>query len=156
VKNKNYNGYNSFQYLESGADYRLSSWLSVKRIFEDIVVFSLYDHMFVTPENLDEIFEYRSWAGTSPATRDSASRNLGMRLSDIVHQDMVAFTHVGVRASSNTSRMKPDEIIKACAEKGGVIGIEAAPHTTLTKNNPRHSIESFMEPFEYCVNLVLN
>jgi membrane dipeptidase len=50
--------------------------------------------------------------------------------------------------------MKPDEVIKACAAKGGVIGIEAAPHTTLTKKNPKHNLDGFMEHFEYCAGLV--
>jgi len=63
-------------------------------------------------------------------------------------------SHVGARALWNTNRMKPDYVLKACAEKGGVIGIEAAPHTTLTHNHPRHSIESYMEHFEYVANLV--
>jgi membrane dipeptidase len=40
------------------------------------------------------------------------------------------------------------------ADTGGVIGIEAAPHTTLTVSHPMHSIESVMEHFEYCVDLV--
>jgi membrane dipeptidase len=62
-------------------------------------------------------------------------------------------SHVGARALWNTSRMKPDYVLKACAEKGGVIGIEAAPHTTLTRNHPHHSIESYMEHFEYVANL---
>src|SRR5229473_2254059 len=66
----------------------------------------------------------------------------------------IFITHVGARALWNTPRMKPDEIFKACAARGGVIGIEAAPHTTLTKKHPRHSIESFMEHFEYIANLV--
>jgi membrane dipeptidase len=63
-------------------------------------------------------------------------------------------THVGARALWNTNRMKPDHVLKACAERGGVIGIEAAPHTTLTHNHPRHSIESYMEHLEYVANLV--
>jgi membrane dipeptidase len=63
-------------------------------------------------------------------------------------------THVGARALWNTNRMKPDYVLKACAEKGGVIGIEAAPHTTLTARHPQHSIESYMEHFEYIANLV--
>ena len=63
-------------------------------------------------------------------------------------------SHVGARALWNTSRLKPDEVLKACAQKGGVVGIEAAPHTTLTHKNPLHSIESFMEHFEYVANLV--
>ena len=69
-------------------------------------------------------------------------------------QKPIFITHVGARALWNTRRMKPDEVLKACAERGGVIGIEAAPHTTLTERHPRHSIESFMEHFEYVCNLV--
>ncbi len=66
----------------------------------------------------------------------------------------VFITHAGARALWNTRRLKPDEVIKACAEKGGVIGIEAAPHTTLTPKNTRHSIEPFMEHVEYVADLV--
>jgi membrane dipeptidase len=66
----------------------------------------------------------------------------------------IFITHAGARALWNSSRLKPDEVIRACAEKGGVIGIEAAPHTTISEKNPRHSIESFMEHFEYCAELV--
>jgi len=66
----------------------------------------------------------------------------------------IFITHVGARSLWNTNRMKPDYVFEACAKKGGVIGIEAAPHTTLTQNHPEHSIESVMEHFEYVVNLV--
>jgi membrane dipeptidase len=66
----------------------------------------------------------------------------------------IFITHAGARALWNTKRMKPDEVIKACAAKGGVIGIEAAPHTTLTKKNPKHNLDGFMEHFEYCAGLV--
>jgi membrane dipeptidase len=62
-------------------------------------------------------------------------------------------SHVGARALWNSNRLKPDWVLKACAKKGGVIGIEAAPHTTLTKKYPLHSIESYMEHFEYTANL---
>jgi membrane dipeptidase len=62
-------------------------------------------------------------------------------------------SHVGARALWNSNRMMPDDVLKACAEKGGVIGVEAAPHTTLTHKHPLHSIESFMEHFEYIANL---
>jgi len=66
----------------------------------------------------------------------------------------IFITHAGARGLWGTKRMKPDEVLKAMAAKGGVIGIEAAPHTTLTKEHPKHSIESFMEHFEYCADLV--
>src|SRR5918912_565630 len=66
----------------------------------------------------------------------------------------IFITHAGARALCPTRRMKPDEVIRKCAEKGGVIGIEAAPHTTLTQRHKQHNIEGFMEHFEYCVDLV--
>jgi membrane dipeptidase len=71
-----------------------------------------------------------------------------------VSEKPIFITHAGARALWNSNRLKPDEVIKACAAKGGVIGIEAAPHTTISEKNPRHSIESFMEHFEYCAELV--
>jgi membrane dipeptidase len=40
------------------------------------------------------------------------------------------------------------------AEKGGVLGVEAAPHTTMTKTHNTHDIDSYMEHFEYIANLV--
>lgn len=66
----------------------------------------------------------------------------------------IFITHAGARALWPTARLKPDEVITACAAKGGVIGIEAAPHTTLTPTHRQHSLESVMEHFEYCVDLV--
>lgn len=66
----------------------------------------------------------------------------------------VFITHAGARGLWPTNRMKPDEVIKACAERGGVIGIEAAPHTTLSPDHPQHSLESVMDHFTYCVDLV--
>ncbi len=66
----------------------------------------------------------------------------------------VSISHAGARALWPTARMKPDDVIRACAESGGVIGIEAAPHTTLTREHPRHSIDSYMAHFEYCCELV--
>ncbi len=66
----------------------------------------------------------------------------------------VSITHIGARALWNTRRMAPDDVLRACADKGGIIGIEAAPHTTLTANHPLHDLESFMEHFEYVKDLV--
>jgi len=66
----------------------------------------------------------------------------------------IFLSHVGARALWDSKRLFPDEVLKACAERGGVIGIEAAPHTTLTKNHIKHSIDSYMEHFKYIVDLV--
>ncbi|MGN9911181.1 dipeptidase [Phytohabitans sp. LJ34] len=76
-------------------------------------------------------------------------------LDTIRHSTKPIFiTHAGARAVWPTNRMKPDEVIRACAERGGVIGIEAAPHTTLSPAHPRHTLESVMDHFTYCVDLV--
>ncbi|GAI50122.1 unnamed protein product, partial [marine sediment metagenome] len=69
-------------------------------------------------------------------------------------QKPVIATHVGARALYNLKRLKPDNVLRAIAEKGGLIGIEAAPHTTLTAEHPEHDIESVMAHFEYIKNLV--
>src|SRR5438132_4160843 len=66
----------------------------------------------------------------------------------------IFITHAGARALWNTPRMKPDAVITACAKRGGVIGIEAAPHTTLTAKHRSHSVESVMEHVAYCIELV--
>jgi membrane dipeptidase len=69
-------------------------------------------------------------------------------------RDPVVISHAGARSLRPSRRMKPDEVIKTLAEKGGVIGVETAPHTTITRNHPRHSIESIMEHFQYLKKLV--
>ncbi|HEY2549109.1 MAG TPA: membrane dipeptidase [Streptosporangiaceae bacterium] len=66
----------------------------------------------------------------------------------------VFITHAGARAVWDTPRMKPDEVLRAVAATGGVIGMSAAPHTTLSAGHPRHSIESVMDHFQYCADLV--
>jgi len=66
----------------------------------------------------------------------------------------VFVTHAGARAIWDTPRMKPDDVLEAVAATGGVVGIEAAPHTTVSHDHPRHTIESVMDHFLYCVDLV--
>lgn len=66
----------------------------------------------------------------------------------------VMITHAGARTVWPIPRMKPDEVIVACAEAGGLIGLEAAPHTTISPDHPHHSLDSVMDHFTYCVDLV--
>ena len=66
----------------------------------------------------------------------------------------VIISHAGARALTPTTRMFPDEVLQTLAERDGIIAIEAAPGLTATKKNPEHSIESFMEHIEYCIELV--
>jgi membrane dipeptidase len=66
----------------------------------------------------------------------------------------VFMTHAGARAVWDTPRMKPDDVLRAVAATGGVIGMSAAPHTTLSHDHPRHDILSVMDHFRYCLDLV--
>ncbi len=71
-----------------------------------------------------------------------------------VSERPVLITHAGARAVWDTRRMKPDDVLRGVARTGGVIGMSAAPHTTLSAAHPRHSIDSVMDHFLYCANLV--
>jgi membrane dipeptidase len=66
----------------------------------------------------------------------------------------VFITHAGARAVWDTPRMKPDEVLRAVAATGGIIGMSAAPHTTLSASHPQHTIDSVMDHFSYCADLV--
>jgi membrane dipeptidase len=66
----------------------------------------------------------------------------------------VFMTHAGARALWDIPRLKSDEALKAIAAKGGVIGMSAAPHTTISYAHTTHSILSVMDHFLYCLDLV--
>jgi membrane dipeptidase len=66
----------------------------------------------------------------------------------------IILSHIGARALWDSNRLAPDDVLTACAAKGGLIGIEAAPHTTITRNNTTHSLDSVMEHFEHIKSLV--
>jgi membrane dipeptidase len=66
----------------------------------------------------------------------------------------VTISHTGARHLWDIPRLKSDDVLKACAAAGGVVGIGAAPHTTVTLDYPRHGLDSVMEHFEYCANLI--
>jgi membrane dipeptidase len=76
-------------------------------------------------------------------------------LDTIEHSEKpIVLSHIGARSLWDSNRLAPDEVLEACAAKGGVIGVEAAPHTTLTKRHRRHGLDAYMEHFEYIVRLV--
>lgn len=66
----------------------------------------------------------------------------------------VLMTHTGARALWDSPRMASDELLLACAERGGVVGVCAAPGTTLAGSGADHSIEDVMAHFEYIVELI--
>jgi len=71
-----------------------------------------------------------------------------------VSEHPIVLSHIGARALWDSNRLAPDSVLEACAARGGVIGVEAAPHTTLTPTHRRHGIEAYMEHFEYIRSLV--
>ena len=66
----------------------------------------------------------------------------------------VFLSHAGALALSTMPKMRSDEVIRAVADTRGVIGIEASPHTTISEQHPKHTLESVMQHVEYCVDLV--
>jgi len=66
----------------------------------------------------------------------------------------VLMTHAGARALWDIPRLKGDDVLRAVADTGGVIGISAAPHTTISASHRTHSIASVMDHFHYCADLV--
>ena len=66
----------------------------------------------------------------------------------------VFLSHSGARALFSERKLKEDDLLKAVAATGGVVGIEASPHSTISADHPRHTIDSVMDHFEYCVDLV--
>ncbi|HEX9710187.1 MAG TPA: membrane dipeptidase [Candidatus Thermoplasmatota archaeon] len=66
----------------------------------------------------------------------------------------IVLSHIGARALWDSNRLAPDEVLEAVASRGGVIGVEAAPHTTLTRDHRRHDLEAFMRHFTYIVGKV--
>ena len=61
----------------------------------------------------------------------------------------IVLSHIGARALWDSNRLAPDDVLEACARKGGIIGIEAAPHTTISEAHPTHDLDAFMDHFEY-------
>jgi membrane dipeptidase len=66
----------------------------------------------------------------------------------------IFMTHAGARAVWDIPRLKGDDVLRAVAASGGVIGMSAAPHTTVSHAHPAHDLLSVMDHFRYCLDLV--
>ena len=68
--------------------------------------------------------------------------------------DPVAFTHANPAALKPAPRNKPDALLRAVAEKGGVIGL--TPYAAFCKSQPgrRPTIADFVDQVDYVVQLV--
>ncbi|MFW9960490.1 MAG: dipeptidase [Candidatus Thorarchaeota archaeon] len=66
----------------------------------------------------------------------------------------IIISHAGARRLLPIKRLFPDEVLQALSESDGVIGIEAAPGYTATKDDPIPSIDTYMAHLEYCIELM--
>ena len=69
-----------------------------------------------------------------------------------VSKDPVVFTHSNARGLCENARNIPDDLIRACAEKGGVIGINGFPYFLRKDGNP--TLSDFIGHIEYVEKLV--
>jgi membrane dipeptidase len=69
-----------------------------------------------------------------------------------VSKKPVAFTHANPKSLCNHSRNKPDDAIKAIAEKGGLIGATIFPAFLASGNES--TIEDFIDVIDYLVEMV--
>jgi len=66
----------------------------------------------------------------------------------------VVVSHAGARSVWPTPRMKPDAVLDAVADTGGVVAVEAAPYSTLSLAHPRHNLSSVMDHVCYLVDRI--
>lgn len=67
----------------------------------------------------------------------------------------VVISHAGAQAIWGSTRMVPDSVIRAAADSGGMIGVEAAPGSTRTDlARGDHRLEDVVRHIEYVAELV--
>lgn len=66
----------------------------------------------------------------------------------------VTISHAGARAVWPIPRLKPDDVLRAVAATGGVVGVSAAPGSTRSRRHPLHTIDSLIDHVDYLVDLI--
>ncbi len=66
----------------------------------------------------------------------------------------LCISHVGSRTLTYNARMLPDNVLQACADKGGIVGVEVAGFAPRTVKHPDASIECLLEHMEYLIDLL--
>lgn len=70
-----------------------------------------------------------------------------------VSEAPIMISHAGARSVWPTSRMKPDDLIVALAQSGGVIGVEAPPNSTCAPGKSGHDIDQVMAHVERIIEV---
>ena len=66
----------------------------------------------------------------------------------------VAFTHANPRAFCDSPRNKPDDLLRALADRGGVIGVCCWGPICWTSTQTAPTIETFLDAIDYTVRLI--
>jgi len=66
----------------------------------------------------------------------------------------VVITHIGVKKIADTPRTASDDLLKAVASKGGVIGITSLPVVNWRGGDTRPSIVDYLDAIEHAISVV--
>lgn len=66
----------------------------------------------------------------------------------------VLVSHAGARGLWPTARMKPDDVLRALVDAGGLIGVEAAPNSTCSPKRERHDLDAVLDHLDHLAELV--
>ncbi|KON29885.1 diguanylate cyclase [miscellaneous Crenarchaeota group-15 archaeon DG-45] len=66
----------------------------------------------------------------------------------------IVISHCGARSLTPSTRMFPDEVLRALADAGGVLGVETAGFGLRTRKHPEGDLEGYMEHIEHCIGLM--
>ena len=69
-------------------------------------------------------------------------------------KDPLCISHCGAKSVMPTTRMLPDDVLQACAERGGVLGVEVAGFGVRSEKHPEGHLEGFLDHLEYCIELM--
>lgn len=82
-----------------------------------------------------------------------ASEQTTFDVCEVSRKPVIA-SHSGAKSVHPIARNRSDDAIKAIAATGGVIAMSASPYSTVSVAHPVHTLESVMDHFEHCADLV--
>jgi membrane dipeptidase len=66
----------------------------------------------------------------------------------------ICISHCGSQTLTPSTRFLPDDVLKACAEKDGVVGVNCAGSAPRTKEHPEASVECVLDHVKYLIDIL--